>query len=467
MKIRHERPMSELAFRVRAPLRLELSDGSEVVVREWSLVGLRFADDVDILPVTGNLVIPFQGVEIKFPVRLKQDETSGEARFVDLTGRQRETLALFYRSILNGQMAATDQIITSLDTPVDLVPMGETEEEENDGKAKAVPRRLRAAFSLGIYALVAVLVFGLLGSQLWNRLNIIRLNSGYISAPISQYVAGQGAFVEEIRVTPGERVKAGQTLIVLSDPNRSADVEQIRSEIRLAKARLAEARIALEDFEARIEGKRRQLVRIYQQEQRKLRLRQFLGGYDLELVTMALRAIQTFDDDLTTYVGELGTELMRKQGLVEERDKQYRWLKRDLSNKKEAAAAVNIVATEDGTVGEIVVIKNQFVQRGETTLSLEAQEARVAVGWLSDRKADIVHVGMSATIRFNRGAGRQSANGTVIDIVSGVHPHSPDQFGMVVTVSIDHSGIDDTRFMFAPNAPVSLELDRNLLPDLF
>ena len=81
MKIRHERPMPDLAFKVRAPLQLELQSGDVVDVREWSQTGLTYPEPTDVLPKKGFLTIPFQGVDIRFPVAFAAGEGPQELLF--------------------------------------------------------------------------------------------------------------------------------------------------------------------------------------------------------------------------------------------------------------------------------------------------------------------------------------------------------------------------------------------------
>ena len=132
--------MSDLSFQVRAPPKLELVSGDILKVENWSLRGIEFPGNAEVLPQKAQLSIPFQGVDIQFPVPFKPADEEGWLEFDELTGRQRETLAVFYRSILSGKMASTEEVITSLDTPVDLIPMGETDEE-----VRQVMADLRAA----------------------------------------------------------------------------------------------------------------------------------------------------------------------------------------------------------------------------------------------------------------------------------------------------------------------------------
>ncbi len=170
MEVRHERPSSDIQFRVTAPLILGLADGDSLQIRQWNLRGVHDArlQGRDLAGVV--LSIPFQGVNIYFPVTLTPGTTEDEVLFADLTGRQRETLALFYRNLLSGRMASTDEVITALDTPVDLVPMGETEAERNLAGVQ-VPRKLRVGTHVFGYIAAFLLVFAFLISLLWTRLD--------------------------------------------------------------------------------------------------------------------------------------------------------------------------------------------------------------------------------------------------------------------------------------------------------
>lgn len=85
---------------------------------------------------------------MRFPVRLFKQENEGLVSLEGLSGRQRETLALFYRSLLSGKMASSGDVITRLDTPVDLVPMEQTEEEQAEQPVKFTPRPIRVQFNI-------------------------------------------------------------------------------------------------------------------------------------------------------------------------------------------------------------------------------------------------------------------------------------------------------------------------------
>ncbi len=148
MNIRHECPMPDLSFKVTAPLYLYAPDGQTYTIDRWSLAGFILDGFEGDLPEGLQLSIPFQGIDIKFPIDVTPLEEDGGFSFTNLTVRQRETLAMFYKGILTGRMVSSAEMITSLDTPVDLVPMGETESEMTSGLAKAKPRILRGTSPL-------------------------------------------------------------------------------------------------------------------------------------------------------------------------------------------------------------------------------------------------------------------------------------------------------------------------------
>jgi hypothetical protein len=199
MEVRHEAPIPDTLFRVTAPLIVGFGDGTWLRVNQWNLRGLYDARLAECTLDEVMLSVPFQGVGIFFEVTLVPGEGTDEFLFRDLTGRQRETLALFYRNLLSGRMAVTDEIITSLDTPVDLVPMEETEIEKQLGKAARAPRPLRAAASILVYVLIFVLVFSYLGSLALDRLSTLHAPMAFVTGQPNN---PQGQPVIRARLTP-------------------------------------------------------------------------------------------------------------------------------------------------------------------------------------------------------------------------------------------------------------------------
>ena len=113
MNIRHERPMPDMAFRMRAPLGLTLRDGTRARIEDWSMRGFRAPGLMEKDVSEAVLAIPFQGVVLSFPIKLHPSDEPDFYEFREMNGRQRETLALFYRNLLSGKMATTTDMITS------------------------------------------------------------------------------------------------------------------------------------------------------------------------------------------------------------------------------------------------------------------------------------------------------------------------------------------------------------------
>lgn len=469
MHIRHERPMPDLSFRISAPLDIEFADGQYVSVVEWSLSGVVLPTTFKIgksLPKAGRLSIPFQGVSIQFPVKFAQSEEKGNLDFVDLTGRQRETLALFYRSILSGSMASTNEIITSLDTPVDLVPMGETDSEKTDGKKKETPRFLRALGNIILYSLLAAFVFGVLGSHIWTRLNTIELQHSRLVAPELQLAAPASAFVQQILVAPGERFSRGDTLVRLNDPNRMGAIADTRREIKLAERRLRQIRDQLRNHETKRARYRKPYLDAYADAISHRHIVDFFGGHNLQQVALAWRNLNEFDNSKSLALGDFNDVQNQIRTLMDEQKLDLKRLKRALSIQKSSAFAFDVVATTDGTVQQVLAAQNQYVRRGEPVILAEENRPRNAVGWLDDRLADRVFVGMPAAIIFTAGRARKSVPGTVTNIEIGPDPARPNAIGMIVTVAADNTGVDASRLLFTPNAPARIDLSRNLLQQM-
>lgn len=452
--------MSELSFQVRAPLGLELATGDTVTVTQWSLNGLEFPGDSDLLPSQGILSIPFQGVDIRFPVRFKPSAGSRTLVFDGLTGRQRETLAVFYRSILSGRMASTEEVITSLDTPVDLVPMEETEEEKQTAVQGKAPRALRVVWSLFTYGLIGVLVFGMLGQQIWSRVSTISVGQARVVADLIEHRAPEGAYVERIHARPGDRVRQGQTLVVLSRPGHNGTLTRVRSDIRRAEADAAQTRKALA---LHLEGLRdarypyeaalaEAIARRSQQD--------FLGGYDLHAVRRALQALALFDAEVSQRPDDFHARREYLMDTLRGQKDRLAQLKRQLSAEKSIGGAANIVALADGVVTDLPVFEDQFLSRGDVALTLETTTSRQVVGWLSEDMAAAVYPGMSAEMVANSAGKVRRIQGAVTEIVAMANPDRAGAFGLRVIVLPDPGVLRDAPELLRPDAPLKLSLDR-------
>ncbi|MEM6595469.1 MAG: HlyD family efflux transporter periplasmic adaptor subunit [Pseudomonadota bacterium] len=424
--------MSEMEYSVRAPLRLEVQGGETVEVREWSQSGLTYPVETDVLPKRGTLTIPFQGVDIRFGVAFKKGEGPQDLLFKDLTGRQRDVIGVFYRSILSGKMAASEEMITSLDTPVDLVPMGETEAEEAAGKAKQKPRLLRIIWNLVFYALLALFLVGVIGGQIWDRLSSITLENARVVAPAVVHVTGAEGYVDKIHVATGDMVERGDSLVRVANPERDGAVDDIRRDIADAEEQLEMVTALVESHRARGPAVRANLEAVSPEA---------LGDFDLGLST----ASGDYHD--------LRAQLDAQYRAAQER---LRRLKRDLGNAKAHARANDIVAQSDGIISEILVFEDQYVGRGQQVLTLEENTARSIVAWLNEARSEAIFVGMTVEARLRDGAGTKTYMGEISEIKAGLDPITQSDFGMIVTVSLPALDLAQSRSLLRDGAPVKL-----------
>ena len=447
MKIRHERPQSDLSFQVRAPLSLELVSGEVVDIPEWSLDGFRFPGDSDVLPRKGTLSIPFQGVDIRFPVGLDVGPGERFLKFTGLTGRQRETLAVFYRSLLSGRMAATGEVITSLDTPVDLVPMGETEEEEAVATTGKSPRSLRAAFNVALYALLAALVFWTLGSGIYAKLSHVTIQNARIEAAMVPHVTVKEGYAERILVAPGAAVQAGDRLVEVSQPEDQAALAEVRGRITLIEKRLEQAQARAARIAVQLAQAREKLVlAATSPDPRVAELRrQNLDAFDNRLSRAHLPLFEA-QDAVTREIDALTDELRR--------------LRRERGNLRDAADALHIVARVDGFVSEIDVIEGEFLARGAAAVVVEEDTARLARGWVDQDMARALAPGMTVRVSYNAGFGLQSQQGAIVGLEAGIDPELTTDFGMLVTVALQDMSTEDTRSALPHLLPVELKAQR-------
>lgn len=461
MKIRHERPMSDLSYQVRAPLGLELGTGDVVTVAEWSLSGLQFPGNSDVLPSKGILSIPFQGVDIRFPVRFKPGAEGRELLFDGLTGRQRETLAVFYRSILSGRMASTEDVITSLDTPVDLVPMEETEEEKTVATAGKTSRSLRVVWNLLVYCLIGVLVFGLLGQQIWTRLSTIPVGQARVVAELVEHRAPTGAYVDEIRVAPGDAVRQGQTLVVLSSPGHGGTLTEIRTDLRRAEADARQSRTALALHMKGLADARRPFEIALATAIAARRPADFFGNHSLQEVRRAQQALALFDAEISQRADDFHARREYLEDMLRAQKDDIAQLKRELSAEKDVGGAADIVALADGIVAEIPAFEDQFLARGDMALTLEEAGPRRVIGWLDEGMAAAVYPGMTANLTAISGGETRQIRGVVEDVVAMANPDRAGSFGLRVSVLPADWVAREAPELLRPDAPMELRLARN------
>lgn len=447
MKIRHERPMSDMSFQVRAPLGLELPAGDVVTIENWSLSGIAVPNEVGEAPTNGVLSIPFQGVDIRFPVQLEPTDQDQFMKFDGLTGRQRETLAVFYRSILSGKMASTEEVITSLDTPVDLVPMGETEEEETAGRTGKPPRSLRAVASVALYVVLASLAFWTLGGGIYSKLATINISNARIEALLTPHMSLQDAYVEEVQVNLGDRVVPGDVLVRMTNPEDVSALADVRGRIALTEERLASAEARQLALENRIAAVRQEILD---------RIETATAGS----LAVRIAELEAFDGRYASAYRDLFEAHDAASALVTALIDDLSRLRRERGQIKDAADAGNIIATVPGIVTEVAVFERQFVIRSTSAVTIETDTTRVARGWIDPSMAAAVFVGMPVSARVSTSSGPQLLAGRIQDIQAGIDPAFSPSFGMLVTVAFADLDPATSRQTLPHAMPVELRAKR-------
>lgn len=438
VQIMHERPAPEVEPHVIAPLIVALASGQRITIRKWSLAGIRDTSLAEVDLNGARLCIPFQGIDVAFPVRFSASSDAKLWAFEDLTGRQREALGLFYRNLLTGKMAATDEVITALDTPVDLIPMGETEEEKAAGLARAKPRFLRALWNVAYYVGLFAVVVGVLGNAVWKRLDHVALTNARYVAPIDQIAAPAVGFLAEIAVPAGTSVAAGDLLIRLSNPEATAGLAEVRGAIALVEARLAaaEARVVAHMRNAPVE---------------RTRAADIVG----------------FDAGLSQVAGDFHDTRQRLEQEVRLVELELRALRSDRGRLREAERALEIRAHTDGKVDRILAPEGSFLRIGTPVVQFEADRTRTVIGWIDGSEAAHLWQGMRASVHYAVAGERRSLSARISRVEAGADPLRPDAFGLMVHLDLPGIDLHEARALLPHNAAVEVRLHRDLFKRWF
>lgn len=130
MRTRHDKPSQRMHHRLTAPLGVKIQ-GRLYRTVDWSLGGVRIQDEGQCKGLSNTqavLIVPFQGMEIRLPVKLKYERSAEFGQhtvfsFVDLGERQHETLKLFVDELVKGSMIPAEDMINRLDVPTTPVLM--------------------------------------------------------------------------------------------------------------------------------------------------------------------------------------------------------------------------------------------------------------------------------------------------------------------------------------------------------
>lgn len=443
-------------------MHLALASGQRIAVCALSLDGLRLAETADISPVRGELIVPFQGFDVAVPVLFANSYGETFLWFSKLPSRSREMIDLFHRSILRGEMVCGEDIITRLDTPVDLIPMEETDAEAKAGKARKSPRWLRSIWQILFYLLLTLAVVLTVGEKAWNRLNTTQVDFARVAAPIERHIATVNGFAYRIEVAVGDEVEAGDLMIKVENPDTQSAIERIRASITLAERRLKR----VDDSLAQVEKLR--LVKRWPYEKALLdaialhHYRDFTAGWDLDDVMAALAALKAFDAEPWFHEParvRLLTDLIERR---EEIIADLRQLRRDLGTRKGIAASANIVAKNDGIVRMISIQEGQYLIRGLPAVDVEVDSPRFIHGHVNSELADKLFVGMDARFSLRTENGERGYRARIVgfDEIDSTVPS--EHVGVPVQLEANNLTVRTSRERLVPGTPAHAYADRSL-----
>ncbi len=436
--IAHERPAPETEPHVIAPLILVLSDGTRLVARRWWLGGI--SDTVLAGHELGGarLEIPFQGIDVGFGVELEAMEPEGPWLFRNLTGRQREALGLFYQNLLTGKMAATEEVITALDTPVDLIPMGETAQEQANGQAHAKPRVLRVVLNIAWYVGLFCLLVGFLGSLAWSKIEGIALSHARVYAERQELRAPREGYLERIAPVLGQ-VDEGTILARLDDPEVAAALADTEARIESLEAAIAEERDRLDLHLSTREEVRERLERLYSD-----------------------AAMARFDAGISMRPGDYNAQRTGMETRLRGLESDLARSTSELRDLRRQLTSMQIPAPAQGQIAEWLAEDGRYMRVGDTLAVFETNAPRVVRGWLDARAAGSVRPGMQADIGVPGNAGTTWIAGRVTTVEAGANPAEPDRYGLIVTIGATGMDANETRTRLRFNAPLEVVVKRGI-----
>lgn len=427
MEVRHEPPSAETMFRLRAPLHIGFPDGQAVRVDDWSLRGV-YTGDLAGRTLDGLMLsVPFQGVGVYFPVELEPGPEPDEYLFRNLTGRQRETLALFYRNLLSGRMTTTADMIVALDTPVDLVPMGESPAERKAGEARVAPRKARVLVNLAYYGALFVLVVGFLAGVAWNRISKVEVLSAHVATAGVQIIAPVAGYVRELTAPAGSAVAEGDIVVRLDDQ----EALRLLAEAEVASAEAVQLVAAAEARSAEHAARRDEARGA------------FRGG------------VERFDQGVSVNPGDYHDIRLKLEADLDLARREVERLAGRAASLRERAEATALTAPSAGMVVEHFVRPFDLVRPGDPLTLFEPEAPRSILAHLPASSVLKVWTGMRADVTY-------MADATAIALVGEVRRLTVEGVGegqlLVASIVVPGLNVEDSRRLFIEGMPVSVVL---------
>ena len=258
LTIVRDRPSRRRAYGINAPLYVSVAGGARVRALEWSHLGLVLDRD-DLPPLDGGLAhltlhLNFQGYEIGVPAMAREDVTGemdpGADRirleFVDLPQRSAELIEHFVEDYVRGRIVPAQDTLVRIDAPAEPISTKPDAPRNED----AAPRRNLKPLAMTLFYLVlGIGVMGYIGVLLYTNYVRLEVRSAVVSRPVETLRMNTNATVMEVLKNEGDRVRGGEVIVKLADPELDARIERAQAVVATAQAatRRARRRLAIEE----------------------------------------------------------------------------------------------------------------------------------------------------------------------------------------------------------------------------
>lgn len=249
MKVIRDRPSARMGYPIAAPLWVALDGAPRIRARSWSARGIVLPENAHAAKTANAIVyLDFQGYEIAVQVDL---EAVGEGAydFVNLPQRSRALLEQFATDLMHGRMTATDDALLRIDTPEDPISV----EPDKPKTVEPKPRRsLRPLAMSAFYLLLGAVVFGYVGILIHANFVKLEVQTAVVSRPVEVFAMPVDGQIATYRTSVGARVRSGDLLAVVNDPELEARIDDQRIALSAAEAAVDRLRATIEIEQTRM-----------------------------------------------------------------------------------------------------------------------------------------------------------------------------------------------------------------------
>jgi multidrug efflux pump subunit AcrA (membrane-fusion protein) len=286
---------------------------------------------------------------------------------------------------------------------------------------------------------LAIFLVGFLGSLIWNRIEGLTLSHARVFAGRAELRAPSEGYLQ-IDTLPNSSVAEGSALARMDLPETALALQDAQARVVLLQDRMEDGRNRLD-------------LHLSMREEVRVSIQQLYSA----------TALARFDAGIPIRPGDFNDQRSRLEqelrGLETDLDRATSELRR----LQQLRRFTGVTAPTAGQVVEWLAKDQQFVRAGDVVGIFETDGPRVVRGWMDDRMASSLDLGMEAEITLQGNGETLVLAGTVQAVEAGENPAAPGQFGLIVTIAASDLSIEETRHQMRFNAPVEVVVKRNLL----